>query len=141
MLLVFCANVHALMMPSTLSAHPPAPRGSVLLARANSDAQRKAKSVAMRKHARRRTEQVDPVTGVPIKSGSSKARKPKIDVVLLKPVDGLGEAGDIVTVTQAMFENGLHRTGKARLPRAADIQVRHGASDEAAAGAGADAPR
>jgi len=67
---------------------------------------------------------------------SEKAPKKKMDVILLKAIDGLGDAGDMVSVTQAMFENGLRRTGKARLPRAADLDARK-ADLDAASGANA----
>ena len=45
----------------------------------------------------------------------SKAHKSKIDVGLLKPVTGLGEAGETVAVSVPQWENALRRSGSARL--------------------------
>lgn len=39
----------------------------------------------------------------------------KIQVVLLKPVPDLGQTGDVVFVSSAIFQNTLKRNGKARL--------------------------
>eukprot|EP00956_Cyclotella_meneghiniana_P016937 scaffold27272_cov71-Cyclotella_meneghiniana.AAC.4 len=39
----------------------------------------------------------------------------KIQVVLLKPVQELGQTGDVVFVSSAIFQNTLKRSGKARL--------------------------
>ena len=39
----------------------------------------------------------------------------KIQVVLLKPVQELGQTGDVVFVSSAIFQNSLKRSGKARL--------------------------
>ena len=47
----------------------------------------------------------------------SKAHKSKIDVGLLKPVTGLGEAGETVAVSVPQWENALRRSGSARLLR------------------------
>ena len=111
---------------AAIAALPTASRTSPVVARANTEARKKAKSVAMTRMSAngRRKPPTFNEFGV-VKTAEDKAGKragKRVDVMLLKDVDGVGVAGDIVAVARPMFDNVLRRTGKARLPRAAEVK-------------------
>ena len=110
--------------PAAIAALPIASRTSPVVARANSDARRKAKSAAMRVHGRRKSPTINEF-GAREKAEDKAGKRAgkRVDVMLLKDVDGIGVAGDIVLVAPPMFENMLRPTGKARLPRAAELKA------------------
>jgi len=121
---------------AAIAALPTPSRTSPVVARANTEARKKAKSVAMTRMSAngRRKPPTFNEFGV-VKTAEDKAGKragKRVDVMLLKDVDGVGVAGDIVAVARPMFDNVLRRTGKARLPRAAELKKRALAGADAA---------
>ena len=91
-----------------------------LFARANADARRKASTAAKNRHGRRRKVAVNEF-GVKQDNGPRRVSRVKVEVLLLSSVDGLGEAGDLVSVSSPMFQNVLLPKGKARIPSAAQL--------------------
>ena len=96
---------------------------ALVVARANNQARRKAKSNAMKVHGRKGVSASVDEFGVPLRTGDTPSSK-GIEVLLLKDVDGIGAAGDMVQVKPPIFENVLRPSGKARLPRAADLRAK-----------------
>lgn len=92
-----------------------------IVMRANADARRAASTRAKNKNGHRRTVKVNEF-GLEISTDKTKAQKSKIDVLLLKPVNGLGDAGDRVAVSVPQFENSLRRSGSARLLKPHELQ-------------------
>jgi len=83
--------------------------------RQNTDARRKSKASALKRHNGRKAATKVNELGYRLEPQPNKAQKRRIDVVLLEAVDGLGEAGEVVSVSPTMFEHALLKTGKARL--------------------------
>ena len=130
--------------PAAIAALPTASRTSPVVARANTEARKKAKSVAMTRMSAngRRKPPTFNEFGV-VKTAEDKAGKragKRVDVMLLKDVDGVGVAGDIVAVARPMFDNVLRRTGKARLPRAAEVKKALAEADAAPVASVAEQP-
>lgn len=86
-----------------------------VFARQNTDARRKSKASALKRHNGRKAATKVNELGYRLEPQPSKAQRRRIDVVLLEAVDGLGEAGEVVSVSPTMFEHALLKTGKARL--------------------------
>ena len=86
-----------------------------VFARQNTDARRKSKASALKRHNGRKAATKVNELGYRLEPQPNKAQKRRIDVVLLEAVDGLGEAGEVVSVSPTMFEHALLKTGKARL--------------------------
>ena len=83
---------------------------------------------AYKKGANRKSDKIKPTKAV---------QQRYLDVLLLKPVAGLGEAGEIVRCGYAMFENALQPQRKARQAGTKDIRL---AKEAAAARKEAAAP-
>ena len=116
-------HCYALTLVTGTVLHPPAstvaPRAT-LFARANSDARRKASTAAKNRHGRRRKVAVNEF-GVAADKRPRPVFKANVEVLLLQTVDGLGEEGDLVSVSSPMFQHALLPKGKARIPRAAEL--------------------
>ena len=96
-----------------------AARASPIFARANQDARRKASTVAKNKYGNRKGISVNEF-GIDVDTSMKAVPNRKLDVLLLKSVDGLGEAGQLVSVSIPMFENALRPSRKAKLPSPAE---------------------
>ena len=119
------AGYHVAVSPARATVQPfagfPPARAAFSTMRANSQARRAASTNAKKKNGRRKTNKVNEF-GFKYKT-RFKTQTSKIDVLLLKPVSGLGEAGAAVSVSIPQWENSLRRSGAARLLRAGDPSV------------------
>ena len=98
--------------------------------RQNTDARRKSKASALKRHNGRKAATKVNELGYRLEPQPNKAQKRRIDVVLLEAVDGLGEAGEVVSVSPTMFEHALLKTGKARLQTKKDFRLAKPADDD-----------
>ena len=98
--------------------------------RQNTDARRKSKASALKRHNGRKAATKVNELGYRLEPQPNKAQKRRIDVVLLEAVDGLGEAGEVVSVSPTMFEHALLKTGKARLQTKKDLGLAKPADDD-----------
>ena len=101
-----------------------------VFARQNTDARRKSKASALKRHNGRKAATKVNELGYRLEPQPNKAQKRRIDVVLLEAVDGLGEAGEVVSVSPTMFEHALLKTGKARLQTKKDLGLAKPADDD-----------
>ena len=91
-----------------------------IIMRANTGDRKVASTRAKNRNGHRKTNKVNEF-GLKY-SDISKAEKSKIDVLLLKPVSGLGELGDTVAVSIPQWENSLRRSKSARLLKPHELQ-------------------
>ena len=89
-----------------------------IAARANSNARRKASTTAKKRYGKRGAGESVNEYGVDLDTSMKAVANRKLEVLLLKSVDGLGEAGQLVSVSIPMFENALRPSKKAKLPTA-----------------------